>query len=783
MHGIEKQSRWHVPILLAGILLAAAATRLWALGDQSVWYDEFNAVRYLDAPTLGAFLTEQQEYNDEMVPLYFVLQYGWSRLFGTEAWTLRLLSVLLSLGALPGAFAVGKRVYGPGAGLAAAAFFALSPEQIYHGQGLRPYALLVLLGVWSGYAVLRYLDTRHWRWAWLAVLLNGLALWTHLFALWLLPAQLIVLAVCAWREWPRLLLWCAAHLVFLLPLAVLVSTWDIDPAFGLRASPVGILFHVLWRDALNPVSVQTALPATTEMPVLLWPPYLLHAVELCGNLVALTFLWSLARIALARTTASDRDPVDAPRRAQTALLFFWAWLPVLLLYGFAVLLRPDRFVPRYTIYAAPAMYVLAGGAIMSIKRTHLRWTVSGLLIGAMAILALGACASVTRPDFRGAARYLDTREAGAGTIVCPGFLAPVFDYNRAAAQPASGRAGTLLALLGATEQALETHQGAHAVVMRNFEVTARSTVEKYRLYLEARRVLEAEHTFPGPSSLFVFSAQAGPGFQPLEEVWQDLRNSKEEHLDDPAFLLLLGGAAHRAGKPGQSLALYERAWRKSNAAREVLENPEIRPDWAAEPYLRGNIIRAYEDYAREAAVRYAGTADEMGATRRAVAFLRRAAGMQPAEPEYRIQLARVLRRAGKLEKAEQACRAGLEANPGAYRLRIALAGVLADKGETEAAAAELEHAIESAPDRPYAHTELGVLLHRLGKHEAALPHLEKAVALREAEGDPGPLTRFTLIEALLALGRREDAVQAARGCRERGIDVPPGLTQKLGHSR
>ncbi len=762
--------------LLCTVLLAGAGVRLWGLGEQSVWYDEFNAVRYLDAPDLGGFLAGQQEHNDEMVPLYFVLQYGWSRLFGADPWLLRLLSVLLSLGALLGAYAVGALVYGRGAGLLAAACFALSPTQIYHGQGLRPYALLALLGVWSCYALLRHIDTRRWRWAWLAVPLNGLALWTHLFALWLLPVQFLALALWRRDAWRRVLLWAASHLLFLAPLALLVSTWDIDPPFGARQPLVNILFHVFMRDAIYPASTDAALRASVDTAVLAWPRPLLAAVYLCALLAGLVFLWGFL-MQPARAVAAP----DAGKRRHAWFLVCWAAVPVLLLYAFAWVWSPDGFVSRYTLYAAPAVYALAGGALAGIARPRLRRSAAALLLGAMAVMAVAACAGVTRPDFRGAARYVaETRDTATALAVCPEFLAPVLAYNAPDSLPRVTAADNLLTLLQQTERELMRGAESQVVLVQNRELAALDLAGNCRRYLEARGVLAAEQAFPGTSTLFVYTAKPPQDLKPLGQAWALLQSALDGAESEPAFLLLFGGAARQSEAPGEALQLFARAWRAARKTGAQLQDAAQRPGWADEPYLRGNVATQHEHYALEAAARYAETAETAGRVKDAVAFLRGAVEAVPGEAEYRIMLAGVLRRAGRFAEAEDACRKGLATIPGAYRLRVTLAGVLRDGGNTDAAMEELEGAIETAPERPYAYTELGLMLHRLGRHGLALPHLEKAVALRAAAGDPGPLTRFTLLETLLALGRIEEARRAAEACRELGLEVPPELAGRLG---
>ena len=74
---------------LAALLLLAAALRFSTLGLQSFWYDEaFTPVHVLHT-SLGATL-HSVVHTENTPPLWYVLIWAWSRVFGTGAVALRL---------------------------------------------------------------------------------------------------------------------------------------------------------------------------------------------------------------------------------------------------------------------------------------------------------------------------------------------------------------------------------------------------------------------------------------------------------------------------------------------------------------------------------------------------------------------------------------------------------------------------------------------------------------------------------------------------------------------
>src|SRR5947199_10307168 len=94
---------------LLGITAAAAALRFSTLGVQSFWHDEAVTVGRVLHPGLGATLKEIPS-SEATPPLYYVLAWLWSKLFGTSEAGIRSLSALFGTVTVPGAYLVGRRL-------------------------------------------------------------------------------------------------------------------------------------------------------------------------------------------------------------------------------------------------------------------------------------------------------------------------------------------------------------------------------------------------------------------------------------------------------------------------------------------------------------------------------------------------------------------------------------------------------------------------------------------------------------------------------------------------
>ena len=173
----------HVVWILGGLTLLAAVLRFATIDVQSLWLDESATIRLL-RPGLWDTLS-QLPGSESAPPVYYVLAWAWTRIFGTGAMDLRSLSAVFGTLTVPVAFLAARRA-STQAGLWAAGIAAVNPLLFYYAQEARAYALLILLAGLSFVCWQRALDdpTRRRTIEWAAV--SALALGTHYFALFLI---------------------------------------------------------------------------------------------------------------------------------------------------------------------------------------------------------------------------------------------------------------------------------------------------------------------------------------------------------------------------------------------------------------------------------------------------------------------------------------------------------------------------------------------------------------------------------------------------------------------
>jgi mannosyltransferase len=180
--------------LAACLTAVAALLRFSTLGDQSFWLDEATTVHEVGR-SLGQMLHLISRY-ETTPPLYFLVSWVWTRVFGAGEVGIRSLSALAGTALVPVTYLCGRELVSRRAGLAAAALATLSPFLIWYSQEARSYMLFALLGGLSFLFWARHLrrETTGALTGW--AVFSSLAVLTHFFAIFLLAPEALWLL---WR--------------------------------------------------------------------------------------------------------------------------------------------------------------------------------------------------------------------------------------------------------------------------------------------------------------------------------------------------------------------------------------------------------------------------------------------------------------------------------------------------------------------------------------------------------------------------------------------------------
>jgi 4-amino-4-deoxy-L-arabinose transferase-like glycosyltransferase len=425
----KREINWRILAAVGALMLLTAALRAYRLDEQSVWYDEYHSAVHVEAPDLMTYMTVTRQFNQEHVPLYYVAEYFWAQIFGTAPTNLRWLSILFNVLTVPLLCGLGRRLFNPRAGLMAGLFFALSPMQIWHGQSLRPYAMVVLMAAVSMHTLVWAVQEGK-AWCWLAHgVSNALLMWTHPFGVLALAGMAPAFLFMERKRCGSFLLWGAGNA------AALFSVWlyfRSMPYLGEDAyvwfQPPDLkllLFNLAGNDALMRLELYTN-GATWP-----WVPSALAAALMRARAVSDWVLLAAGLLMIVWLALGLRGKNSPKRRVGMVFVLGVLVVPGLALLVLTYVWRPC-FMPRYTLYSALPLHLALGGAISGISVSALRRTALVGLAGVYMLQLAFVLPAATRTDWHGMFRYLSAQAKQGDMVANVGGMPPstlLFTYR------------------------------------------------------------------------------------------------------------------------------------------------------------------------------------------------------------------------------------------------------------------------------------------------------------------------------------------------------------------
>jgi mannosyltransferase len=179
-------------VAVFAVTAVGAAVRFIGLGHQSFEYDEIVTLAHIHQ-SFGSMLSSFPDFSESTPPLYYVLVWPWTKLFGTSEAGIRSLSALFGTATVPVAYLIGRTMLRSRlGGLVVAALTSVAPVLVWYSQEARSYALFVFLGALSVLFFARAIDnpSRLNLWSWTAA--SALAIATHYFAGFLVLAETLI---------------------------------------------------------------------------------------------------------------------------------------------------------------------------------------------------------------------------------------------------------------------------------------------------------------------------------------------------------------------------------------------------------------------------------------------------------------------------------------------------------------------------------------------------------------------------------------------------------------
>jgi mannosyltransferase len=396
----ETGRHWAV---IGGIALLALALRIYQLGAESLWTDEWLSLGDADHLNVTNFHR----------PLFYFVLHRWCRLlsitnlFYRGDALLRLPAVFFGVAAVVLLYLIGRRLAGASAAAVACLIMTIAVPELDHSQEVRMYTMASALTLASVYALMRWIEIDRLWILGLHVLLTYLGFLTSPTVMF---GLLLAAAMAEFYLLHRRKLRAAASM--LVGYALLLGAWWPLRQYASMAIKVG---HLNWI----PVPVKTALLSLHNELLTegLGNVRGFHASQLLqtGVCVLVLSLIATALVAFYRQESGARS---------AGCLAAWFYTIAGAAYATSMLGQPV-WVLRYFHYSAPALYLLLGIGLVSLWRW--RQPVGGLI----GIALLGSI-SVAAADYYRLPVHEDWRAAGSivGEDAKPGDLVAIAGFQQ-----------------------------------------------------------------------------------------------------------------------------------------------------------------------------------------------------------------------------------------------------------------------------------------------------------------------------------------------------------------
>jgi mannosyltransferase len=334
-------------VVVAAAILAGMVLCLHGLGAKPIWFDEGWSLGCARLPLRDSLILAL--YEPVQWPYYLVLRAFLS--LGDSESLLRLPSALFMIASIPMLFLSARRLFGTHAALAAALLMAVHADLVKYAHEVRGYGMEIFLLTTSLYLLCRYVEQPTFRRQLAYVAVCALAVYTHMYGILVIGAQLLCL--------------------FLVPPGTVRRKDTVLTLVSICA-----LAAPMWLFAAR---VPRQYTIWMGMPT--WSSVYLVLQHISGNAGALSVLLSAAGLLVAMLGFAGLllDPAKK-EEAWTLLLPVLSFTLPLVTTILASLLGRPCFLGRYMLFCVPALALMMASVIGRLPNLKLMAVATSLLV-------------------------------------------------------------------------------------------------------------------------------------------------------------------------------------------------------------------------------------------------------------------------------------------------------------------------------------------------------------------------------------------------------------------
>jgi len=352
-------------VLLGLILLLGMMLRLYNLGTESYWIDEMSTV------------VEGQQSIQQLLasgrldqpPAYYLPFHFWVQFFGTTEVSTRSFSTLTGIGSIILIYLIGRELFGKSVGLLSAFLMSISQFQVYYSQQARYYGFFEFLTLLSFLFFILALSSKRRIYFMLYWMSSVIMVYSHAYGLFILVAQGIFF-ILQWKKYKDMLAaWFVCQMIILLVIIPYFypMVFEGGGVGGVVDTNIGGIAPPSLLDPLRSI-YRFIMSARGDRN---WEVMLLN-YAVAAVFFALGIWIYAVRQGLETFLNAARSWFAGLQKVQDLknkilLLTCWLLCPIMIPFIVSLVFLPI-YLDRYTISAAPAMYLLLALGIFSSRK-------------------------------------------------------------------------------------------------------------------------------------------------------------------------------------------------------------------------------------------------------------------------------------------------------------------------------------------------------------------------------------------------------------------------------
>jgi uncharacterized membrane protein len=343
------------------ILLVAIFLRFYRIDYQSLWMDELYTMNVASSNHSFSQIISEVNLRESYPYLYFFMMNTLFSLFGDTSVVARIPSVIFGILAVLMIYKVGKELYSKNVGLIAAALLTLNRYELYYSQEARAYTFYLLGLLISYYYFIKFIKESNKRNLWLYAISTGLLLNTNFFSVLNVVSQgifMIFVFMSLDKEerndfLKKMLIIAGIALLFFIP-----NAYKFYLLTGLIADFIPKASDEVLINILKEIISSSA--------------YVIF-------IFSILFTFFMINVFSQKKTKTIKESLSNKLVFSYLLIFTWIGF-VLVIIVFKSYTGSSIFLSRYFMSIVPAFILTISIAVVSIKNSHIRSSILGLLL-------------------------------------------------------------------------------------------------------------------------------------------------------------------------------------------------------------------------------------------------------------------------------------------------------------------------------------------------------------------------------------------------------------------